>query len=134
MKTYRLPMGWAAAFPEDWTSDYDEESGENRFSSPAGGLTLTLTAFHAEKNGIPASPDIMRSVFLHRLPAEGEEIPVPPELKIKGCETALRRIGEREICAGIFCEGELLLTQITGDDPQTVCEAIAYLTLIRRKK
>lgn len=132
MKTYRLPMGWAAAFPEDWTHAYDEETGENRFSPPGGALTLTLTALHAEKAGIPAPADMMLSVFLHQLSAEGKEIPVPPELKIPGCAAAIRQIAEKEICAGVFCAGELLMMQITGEEPQTVYEAIAYLALVTR--
>ncbi len=132
MKTYRLPMGWQAAFPEDWTNDYSEETGENRFSPPDQSLTLTLTALHAEQNGIPAPVEIMRSVFLHQIGEGGADIPVPPELNAGGCETALRQISDTEICAGTFCAGELLLTRITGDDPQAVCQAIAYLTLITR--
>ena len=134
MKTYRLPMGWRAAFPEAWSHEYDEESGENRFSPPEGGLLFTLTAFHAEKSGIPAPAEIMRTVFLHRIGNAGEELPVPPELKVRGCEFRLIRRSETQICAGCFCPGELLLTDITGTDPQAVTEAVACLALIARGK
>ena len=132
MKTYRLPMGWQIALPEDWTNDYSEDSGENRFAPPDQGITLTLTAFHAEKAGMPAPAEIMRSVFLHQIGEQGKSLPVPPELNAGACETALRQLSDTEISAGTFCAGELLLTRITGSDPQQVYQAIAYLALIAR--
>ncbi len=138
MQQYRLPLGWTAAFPADWTHEYDETTDQNIFYPADSDLTFRLTALHAEKEGVPAPVSLMETVFAKSVP-EGCRVIEIPELQVAGCTMLIRGRSYEEdgktvsqICAGCFCDGELLTFNIFGTDPQQVYEGLAYLTLVQR--
>ena len=138
LKTYQLPLGWQVSFPADWQHEYIEDDAQNVFYPEDSDLTFRITAFHAEKEGAPAAPAIMYTVFQRSIPENCTQISLP-ELKIAGCRTYIVRTAETEngqqvtrIIAGVYCAGELLITNIFGTNPQTVTEAMAYLSFIIR--
>ena len=139
LKGYQLPLGWTVSFPEQWQHEYTEDDAQNIFYPENSDLTFRITAFHAEKEGVPAEPNIMYMVLARSLPENAEQISLP-ELKITGCKTHIVRTTETEngkqvtrIIAGTYCEGELLITNIFGTNPQEVTEAMAYLCFISRR-
>lgn len=136
IRRYRLPFHWTAAFPADWTHEYDAESDQNLFYPADSDLTFRLTAFHAEKAGVPAPASVMETVFAKTAP-ENSTVINNPELTVPGCTVLIRGRNYQEegqtvshICAGCICEGELLTVSIFGTDARQVYEALAYLTLI----
>jgi len=140
LKTYQLPLGWQISFPEEWAHEYQEDDAQNIFYPDDSDLTFRISAFHAEKEGVPAAPSIMYMVLARSLPEQSEQVSLP-ELKIAGCKTHIVRTSETEngrqvtrIVAGVYCEGELLIVNIFGTNPQEVTEAMAYLTFVSRGK
>ena len=138
LKRYQLPLGWQVSFPAEWTHEYQENDAQNVFFPPDSDLTVRISAFHAEKEGIPAAPSIMYTVRTRSLPEKAVSFAIL-ELCIPGCETALFRTEETEngervyrIIAGIYCTGELLIVNIFGTDAREVNETAAYLSLIGR--
>ena len=138
MQSYRLPLGWIAAFPAEWEHEYDTDKDENIFYPADSDLTFRLTAFHAEKDGIPAPASVMETVFEQSVPDNSTVIDLP-ELTVPGCSLQIRGCNDQEdgqnvahICAGCICEGDLLIFNIFGTDAQQVYEGLAYLTLIHR--
>ena len=138
MQRYRLPFQWTAAFPADWTHEYDAESDQNLFYPEDSDLVFRLTAFHAEKAGLPAPVSVMETVFAKSAPENSKVIDIP-ELTVSGCTVLIRGCNYQEdgqtvshVCAGCICAGELLTVNIFGTDAKQVYEAIAYLTLIAR--
>ena len=139
MQQYRLPFQWTAAFPANWTHEYDADSDQNLFYPADSDLTFRLTAFHAEKAGVPAPESVMETVFFKSAPENSKIIEIP-ELIIPGCKVLIRGRSYSEngqnvahICAGCICEGNLLTVNIFGTDAKQVYEALAYLTLIAYK-
>ena len=139
MQRYRLPFQWTAAFPADWIHEYDAESDQNLFYPPDSDLTFRLTAFHAEKAGVPAPEPVMETVFAKSAPENSTVIDIP-ELVVPGCTVLIRGCNYEEdgqtvahICAGCICEGNLLTVNIFGTDAKQVYEGLAYLTLIGRE-
>ena len=139
MQRYRLPFQWTAAFPAEWIHEYDAESDQNLFYPPDSDLTFRLTAFHAEKAGVPAPEPVMETVFAKSAPENSTVIDIP-ELVVPGCTVLIRGCNYEEdgqtvahICAGCICEGNLLTVNIFGTDAKQVYEGLAYLTLIGRE-
>ena len=139
MQRYRLPFQWTAAFPAEWIHEYDAESDQNLFYPPDSDLTFRLTAFHAEKAGVPAPEPVMETVFAKSTPENSTVIDIP-ELTVPGCTVLIRGCNYEEdgqtvahICAGCICEGNLLTVNIFGTDAKQVYEGLAYLTLIGRE-
>ena len=139
MQRYRLPFQWTAAFPADWINEYDAESDQNLFYPPDSDLTFRLTAFHAEKAGVPAPEPVMETVFAKSAPENSTVIDIP-ELVVPGCTVLIRGCNYEadgqtvaHICAGCICEGNLLTVNIFGTDAKQVYEGLAYLTLIGRE-
>ena len=139
LKSYQLPLGWQVSFPAEWQHEYQENDAQNIFFPEDSDLTVRISAFHAEKEGVPAAPSIMYMVLTRSLSEKAVSFAVP-ELKIPGCETALFRTEETEngervyrTVAGVYCTGELLIINIFGTDAQEVSETAAYLAFVSRE-
>ncbi len=55
MNSYKLLFDWQISMPDNWQGEYDKESGLVHFFYPDNSdLTIRITPFHAERDGILA--------------------------------------------------------------------------------
>ncbi|MBR1749556.1 MAG: hypothetical protein IJ740_01560 [Ruminococcus sp.] len=64
MKSYVISDGWQIDVPESFIYESDEEQGQFIFYPEDSDLTIRATPFTANKNGIPATKDIMKNAFI----------------------------------------------------------------------
>ena len=54
MNSYKLLFDWQISMPDNWQGEYDKESGQYIFYPDNSDLTIRITPFHAERDGILA--------------------------------------------------------------------------------
>ena len=52
MNSYKLLFDWQISMPDNWQGEYDKESGQYIFYPDNSDLTIRITPFHAERDGI----------------------------------------------------------------------------------
>ncbi|WP_313133265.1 hypothetical protein [Anaerocolumna sp.] len=65
---YQMPCGWQVSFSSNWIHKEEEDGGENIFYTPDSNLTIRITSFHAEKQGILAPIEVMENAFMRTIP------------------------------------------------------------------
>ena len=139
MNIYQFSFGWQAVFPADWEQVHNEKTKENMFSPPDSDLVFRLSMLHiADKQDNPAPLKVMEEALQQVLPPSNRSLNTEG-LKLDGLEFRSRVVdgeedGERyiRICAGYFCEGDMLVVNITGSDEKEVLENTALLRLVRK--
>lgn len=127
MKTYGLPCDWQISVPDNWLGEYIKEDGQYMLYPDTGDLTIRITPFHAERNGVPAPAEVMKNVFMSSIPADAVSRNAnshkPEGFAIKMYEGTL--IEENQtvyvIYIGYYAAGELLSVNIYGTD-KAECE------------
>lgn len=133
MKAYDLPCGWSIAIPEDWQAEYDRASGQCIFFPNDSDLTLRITPFHAERDGVPAPAQVMEKAFVQSVPPSA----VPrdaAEYSLSGFaakmyENAVPE-GVATVCTiyvGYYAAGELLSVSVWGTDKAECGQALDIL-------
>lgn len=138
MIEHRLQCGWIIDLPDDWAAKRDRDDGHYIFFPPDSDLTLHATPFHAEKDGVLAPSDVMRSVYTRTLrpTAAPRELPFCPcdilcTLVYDGTEQSADS-SVHFLQAGFFTDGELLCVNIFGTDKVGCEQALSLLGSIRR--
>ena len=54
MNSYKLLFDWQISIPDNWQGEYDKDSGQYIFYPDNSDLTIRITPFHAERDGILA--------------------------------------------------------------------------------
>ena len=132
MRLYKLDFGWEVSFPESWISETDE-TGVYLFYPPNDTTTAYATVFHAEKEGVPASMEVMERVFVQSLPQSIEEIPFSAgDLP---CKAYFSKDDEGVFCinAGLFAEGDLLILNVYSESEAAVRNALEYFKTVSRR-
>ena len=59
MNSYKLLFDWQISMPDNWQGEYDEENGEYIFYPNSSDLTIRITPFRAEREGMLAPREVM---------------------------------------------------------------------------
>lgn len=127
MNTYKLPCDWQISMPDNWQGEYD--NGECVFYPDNSDLTVRMTPFHAEKDGVLAPIEIMKNAYIRTIPISAkllnENSFVPDGFETKMYEDTL--IKENKIIyviyVGYYSAGELLSVSIWGTN-KAECEQV----------
>ena len=135
MKEYKLDYGWEISFPDNWTSELDEQ-GTRLFYPPNDSTTAYAGVMHAEKDGESAPIEAMAGAFLNSLPKNAKEIPM--SLSGSGefpCKAFFSKDSEGiyRIIAGFFAEGELLMLNVYSENEPAVWNALEYFKSAKRR-
>ena len=137
MKIYRLERGWQISVPSEWQAEYDSEGGQHIFYPEDSDLTVRITQFRAEKNGVPAPAEIMEKTYTGSLPLSavprGVCFPAPAGCGVKMFEDSFTEDGKNVhvVYAGFFSCGELLSAGIWGTDKAEIGQALSILETVR---
>ena len=138
MIDYTMLCGWKISFPEKWIYEDDTESGQNIFYPPDSDLTIRITPFHAEKQGLAAPIEVMEEAFLRSVPKSA----IPSEIKeyelnnfsVKSFENIETQNGNTvfRIMVGYYASGELLSINIFGTSKVECNQALVHLKTLQR--
>ncbi|MFR3039446.1 MAG: hypothetical protein ACLTLY_12170 [Agathobacter rectalis] len=64
MNSYKLLFDWQISMPDNWQGEYDKESGQYIFYPDNSDLTIRITPFHAERDGILAPREVMEDAYI----------------------------------------------------------------------
>lgn len=138
MAKHQLQCGWLITLPDNWVAERDCDDEHYIFFPSGSDLTLHATPFHAEKDGVLAPSDVMRSVYTSSL----RPTAVPRELPFAPCDRLCALVYEGTeqsdeasvhfMQAGYFTDGELLCVNIFGTDKSECEQALSLLRSIRR--
>ena len=67
MNSYKLLFDWQISMPDNWQGEYDKESGQYIFYPDNSDLTIRITPFHAERDGILAPREVDEEDVVHPL-------------------------------------------------------------------
>ena len=88
MNSYKLLFDWQISIPDNWQGEYDKDSGQYIFYPDNSDLTIRITPFHAERDGILAPKEVMEDAYIRTVPASARQrnldfyIPIGFEAKI----------------------------------------------------
>ena len=132
MRTHSLDHGWEISFPENWTSDVDDQ-GTKMFCQGNDSTTAYAASMHAEKEGELAPIEVMMGAFMQTLPQNAKEIP----MMIEGlpCKAFFSKDsnGIFRISAGFFAEGNLLMLNVYSENEASVWGALEYFKSVARR-
>ena len=63
MNSYKLLFDWQISMPDNWQGEYDKESGQYIFYPDNSDLTIRITPFHAERDGILAPREVWKMLI-----------------------------------------------------------------------
>lgn len=138
MAAYSLPCSWKISIPDSWRGEYDEPSGQCVFYPPSGDLTLRITPFHAERDGVPAPAEVMEKAYLHTIPASAAvrdaKLCRPDGFTARMYEDTLRQ-DHRTVHVfyiGYYAAGELLSVSIWSTSKRECKDTLKILQTITR--
>ena len=127
MKTYKLPCDWQISIPHNWQGEYDKEDGQCVFYPDNSDLTIRITPFHAERDGVPAPIEVMENAYIRTIPMSAKlrdaHLLNPDGFTVRMYEGTLLEEGKRVyvIYIGYYSAGELLSINVYGTN-KTECE------------
>ena len=120
---------WTVEFPDRWLTEQDQADGHWMFYPPDSPLTVHVTPFRLEKDGIPAPPEVARAVYLQSLKETGGSPwlwPLPAGFTGESFEDEAEEGGKTicRLCLGVYGPGELLSVNIYGDTREECRQAM----------
>ncbi len=138
MQTYNLPCDWQISIPDNWKGEYNEETGQCVFYPDNSDLTIRITPFHAERDGILAPVEVMENAYINTIPASAISRDANPHSLVgyaaRMYESTLIEDNQTVyvIYIGYYAIGELLSINIFGTN-KTECEhALDIIKTIKR--
>lgn len=138
MQTYDLPCDWQISIPDNWNGEYNEETGQCVFYPDNSDLTIRITPFHAERDGVLAPVEVMKNAYINTIPVSATSRDANPHslggFAAKMYESTLIEDNQTVyvIYIGYYAIGELLSINIFGTN-KTECEqALDILKTIKR--
>lgn len=138
MKTYRLLCDWQVSMPDDWNGEYDDKSGQYIFYPDDSDLTIRITPFHAERDGIFAPIEVMEEAYSSTLPASAKVrdsgLYIPDGFEAGVYEDTLLEDGRviYVVYAGYYSAGELLSISVWSTNKAEGEQALHILETIRK--
>lgn len=138
MPTYGLPCDWQISIPDTWQGEYDGESGQCVFYPDNSDLTMRITPFQVERDGVFAPAEVMERAYINTIPKSAIARDVNP-YNLDGFAARMYEstlIEENQtvyvIHIGYYATGELLSINIFGAN-KTECEqALDILKTIKK--
>lgn len=139
MRRYEV-NGWRLEFPDHWLTERDQEDGHLLFYPPDSSLTVHVTSFHLEKEGVLAPAAVVRQIYRASLAQQGgqDSAPIPWTGPLPRDFTA-ETFEDREdagavcrICLGVYGPGELLSVNVYGETLAQCRQALDYFKALGR--
>lgn len=64
MNHYNMSFGWKIDVPDNWCMEYDEDEGQWIYYPDNSTLTVRITPFHSERDGVPAEIEMLKAVHI----------------------------------------------------------------------
>ncbi len=138
MNIYKLPCDWLISIPTDWQFEYDEYDGQCVFFPKDSDLTIRITPFHAAKDNVPASAEIMENAYIKSIPKSAKlrdaNSMILNGFKVKMYENTLIENHKTVyvIYVGYYSAGELLSVSVWGTNKAECEQALNILRTIKR--
>lgn len=138
MKTYKLPCDCQISIPDNWQGEHDQDNGQCVFYPDNSDLTIRITPFHAERDGVLAPIEVMENAYIRTIPISAKLREVN-SLNLDGFVTRMYEdtlIEESKtvyvVYIGYYSTGKLLSINIFGTN-KTECEqALNILKTIKK--
>ena len=138
MNTYKLPCDWQISMPDDWQGEYDKDSGQCVFYTDNSDLTIYITPFHAEKDGVPAPIETMENAYIRTIPVSSKLRDVNlfnlDGFKVKMYEDTLIEDDKTIYVTyvGYYSAGELLSISVWSSNKAECEQALNTLKIIKQ--
>lgn len=136
MIVFQMPCGWTITLPDGWIFETDEE--QNVFYPPDSDLTIRITPFNAEKQGVPAPVEVMRAAFIGGIsgklqPVENNELFLD-NFSVEVLKGTYEENGENVFwtAAGYTRPGEMLSVNIFGTSEAECDNALLFLKDLKK--
>ena len=73
MNSYKLLFDWQISMPDNWQGEYDEENGGYIFYLNSSDLTIRITPFRAEREGMLAPREVVEEAYIRIVPASARQ-------------------------------------------------------------
>lgn len=140
MKEY-IMNGWVMEFPDRWRTERDEVDGHWMLYPPDSDLTVHVTPFRLEKDGIPAQAEVAGEVFRESLRRsamggkyEAWAWPLPTGFMGEIFAGTVQEGGKEicRLCLGFYGLGELLSVNIYGESREEYRTAMDCFKTLKR--
>lgn len=138
MKSCNLPCDWEIFIPDNWLGEYNEEDGQYMLYPNNSDLTIRITPFLAEQNGVPAPAEMMKIAFIGSIPTTA----VPRDansFELRGFAVKMYEgtiIEDNQtvyvIYVGYYSVGELLSINIFATDKAECEQALDIIKTIKK--
>lgn len=124
--------------PDNWQGEYDKENGEYIFNPNSSDLTIHITPFHAEREGMLAPRKVMEEAYIRTVPASARQrnldfyIPSGFEAKIYDEELPEDSSTIYVVYIGYYSAGELLFISVWSTNKDEGEQALNILNTIRK--
>lgn len=135
---YKIPCGWQISFPSNWIHEGEADYGENIFYTPDSDLTIRITSFHAEKQGILAPIEVMENAFMQTIPKSAN----PKEIVEYTLDGFYSKAFENtytendtlvfRICICYYAAGELLSINVFSTSKEECEKSLSFLKTLRK--
>ena len=138
MQTYGLPCDWKISMPDNWQGEYAEEDGQCVFYPDNSDLTIRITPFHAERDGVLAPVEVMENAYINIIPTSA----ISRSISSYNLDGLCGRMYESTVIeenktvyviyVGYYTLGELLSISIWGTNKVECEQALDILKTIKR--
>lgn len=136
MNIYKLSCDWQIAMPDKWQGEYDKDNGQYVFYPDNSDLTIRITPFHAERDGVLAPIEVMEDAYIRTIPVsaklrnanlfnlDGFEVKMYEDTFIEGSNMIY------VVYVGYYSAGELLSISVWGTNKVECEQALNILKTI----
>lgn len=124
IKYYQLPLNWQISLPFDWKKEQVDGTYQFMFYHDNSDITIRVTPFHADKNGILAPIEVMENAFRKSIPNSAKLCHMPLK-KPDNYSIAIfedERIEEEKrvyvFYIGYYSKGDLLSVSVWGTNKE----------------
>ncbi len=138
MQTYNLPYDWQISISDNWQGEYEAEVGQYVFYPDDSDLTIRITPFHAEKDGVLAPAEVMENAYTRTIPPaavlRNESLDSANGYNVRIYENKLTENGQivYVIYIGCYTFGELLSVNIFGTDKKECEQVLCTLKIVKK--
>lgn len=133
MKRYKLNLVWEILLPHDWVVEFDKIDNHYVFYPKDSDLTIRITPFHAESNGLLAPKELMKTSYINSISSSAIPLNINQCTINNSSWVAYEDVQNHNkqkvyvINAGIFADGELLSINIYSTNKSECNDALKYI-------
>ena len=135
MNSYKLLFDWQISMPDNWQGEYDKESGQYIFYPDNSDLTIRITPFHAERDGILAPREVMEDAYIRTVPVSARQrnldLYIPSGFEAKIYDDVLTEDSNTiyVVYVGYYSAGELLSISVWSTNRDEGEQALNVLNM-----